>query len=112
MKRHIMLISAFSFLMLAPGIQHQIYGEDANSPAVVNSNVVVNDDNLEDTIENAIESDMALAKAADDVDVDVDNGVVTLSGDVASDQIKSAVEAKVKNMVGVKQVVNNIQVKS
>jgi osmotically-inducible protein OsmY len=55
---------------------------------------------------------MALAKAADDVDVDVDNGVVTLSGDVASDQIKSAVEAKVKNMVGVKQVVNNIQVKS
>jgi osmotically-inducible protein OsmY len=112
MKRHILLIPAVSFLMLAPAVQHQVYGNDINNPVVQENSVVVSDDDLEDNVEQALESNAALAKLADDVDVDVDHGVVTLSGKVESPLVKSDIESQVKNIAGVKKVINNIEVKS
>lgn len=112
MKRHILLISAISFLMLIPVIQHQIYGADINSPVMQENSVVVSDDNLKAAIDNAIESDMQLAKFASAIDVEVDKGVVTLTGDVDSSAVRSSIESKVTNIVGVKKVINNIEVKS
>lgn len=111
MKRHILLFSAVSFLMLAPAVQHQIYGADMNSP-VIEKQVVVSDDNIKVGVKGAIASDIELAKFANVIDVKVDKGVVTLSGVVDSSTVKSKIESKVKNIVGVKKVINHIEVKS
>jgi len=45
------------------------------------------------------------------VNVSVDKGVVTLSGEVADDMAKSAAETSAKAVAGVKSVVNSITVK-
>jgi hyperosmotically inducible protein len=46
----------------------------------------------------------------DDLSYAVDNGVVTLSGDVTQPVVKSDAERSVKHLQGVTQVVNNIRV--
>jgi hyperosmotically inducible protein len=46
----------------------------------------------------------------DDLSYSVDNGVVTLSGDVTQPVVKSDAERSVKHLQGVTQVINNIRV--
>lgn len=46
----------------------------------------------------------------DDLNYSVDNGVVTLSGEVTQPVVKSDAERSVKHLAGVTQVVNNIRV--
>lgn len=112
MKRHILLFSAVSFLMLAPAVQHQVYSADINSPVIQENSVVVSDDNVKAAVKDAIASDIDLAKFANVIDIKVDKGVVTLGGVVDSSVVKSKIESKVKNIMGVKKVINNIEVKS
>ena len=112
MKRHILLISAFSFLMLTPAIQHQVYGEEVKTTVVQEKSMVVNDDIIHQSIKDALASDMGLANVMDDIDIKVDKGVVTLSGEVDSAQLKSNIESKVKHVMGVKEVINHIEIDS
>ena len=45
------------------------------------------------------------------VDVNVTNGIVTLAGEVPNDKVKMDAEAEARSVEGVKQVINNLQVK-
>jgi len=65
---------------------------------------------LTDNIKAAFSADLTLA--AQHVDFKVDKGVVTLSGYTDSAKAKDGFEAKAKSVSGVKNVVNNIEVKS
>ncbi len=46
------------------------------------------------------------------IEVNVTNGIVTLSGEVPNEQVKSDAEAEARSVDGVKGVNNNLQVKS
>jgi osmotically-inducible protein OsmY len=112
MKHHILLISTVGFLMFAPSVQHSIYGTDINSPVMQEHIVVISDDIIKNNVKEAIVSDMDLMKFANLIDIKVDKGIVTLSGVVDSSTVKSKIESKVTSVVGVKKVINNIEVKS
>jgi osmotically-inducible protein OsmY len=45
------------------------------------------------------------------VDINVTNGIVTLAGEVPNDKVKMDAEAEARSVEGVKQVINNLQVK-
>jgi hyperosmotically inducible protein len=66
------------------------------------------------------QSDVALQRAATEklgagritgVTVDVEDGVVVLTGEVADEQVKSEAEASVRSVAGIKSVSNIIQIK-
>lgn len=52
-----------------------------------------------------------LGKNSEAVELDLNNGTVTISGVVNSEQEKQDVENKVKEFPQLKQVINNLQVK-
>jgi len=66
---------------------------------------------LDDGIESNVKALFVQLKGVDDVKYDVDNQVVTLTGTVGSQARRSEVEAAVKNVANVRQVVNELQVK-
>jgi osmotically-inducible protein OsmY len=45
------------------------------------------------------------------VDINVTNGIVTLAGEVPNEKVKMDAEAEARSVEGVKQVINNLQVK-
>jgi hyperosmotically inducible protein len=67
--------------------------------------------------DDVVTEDVRMKLAGDPVvkggalNVDVRDGVVTLSGSVASPQARSRAQADVRRVRGVKQVINNIQVR-
>lgn len=68
------------------------------------------DGSLEDHIENLIGEDQALRGR--DIDVQVNNGVVTLKGEVPSEQDRQRVAETVGRVPGVQNVVNSLAVKA
>lgn len=113
MSHKLMLLSAASLFLLTP--LAPISGvENANvqSPMIEQGQVApqMTDDNLKNTIVGSFSSDPEIANINDDLDVSVDEGVVTLSGTVNSEALRSKIEGKVKSIAGIKQVVNNIEV--
>lgn len=111
MKR-LLLISSVGFFLLAPVAQPLIYGvESASTTIVQEKDKVVNDEQLNRAIKEAIVSDAKLVKFINKINIKVEKGVVTLSGVVDSSDVKSNIESKAKAVMGVKKVVNNIEVK-
>lgn len=60
-------------------------------------------------IQDALKWDSELFES--EIHVEIDNDIVTLSGNVDNEQKKQAAENVVRNEEGVKSVVNNIQVR-
>lgn len=63
------------------------------------------------SINNAFMKDRDISSNMANMSVDVQNGVVRLNGTVNSDAVKSKMEDKARNIVGVSKVVNNLKVK-
>lgn len=72
--------------------------------------VVVSDEQLMQRVRDVIKGDKGFSEFADRIDVKVNDGVVTLKGDVSSDSVKNDVENRVKSVDGVKKVTNNLTV--
>ena len=68
------------------------------------------DGTLEDHVDNLLKQDAALRDR--NIDVHVNNGVVTLKGDVPSEQDRQRVAEVVGRVPGVQNVVNSLQVKA
>lgn len=66
---------------------------------------------ITENIRNAFLADPTLGPVADNIFVQTTNGVVTLSGNVSSFQQRELIANAAKSTSGVKQVVNNLQVR-
>ncbi len=110
MNYQLLLLTAAGFFLLAPVTQHQIYGVETSSSVIQNK--VQSDEEINLAVKNAISSNKEIAQFVNNINITVDKGVVTLSGVVNSSKAKSDIEAKAKTVVGVKKVVNNIEVKA
>jgi hyperosmotically inducible periplasmic protein len=67
---------------------------------------------LDDGIDSNVKALFVQLKDVGDVKYDVNNAVVTLTGEVTSQAKRSEVESAVKNVPNVRQVVNELQVKN
>ena len=111
MNTHLLLLAAASLFLLAP--VSQMNGLENSSTVTVNKpDKIKNDAEITDAIKKAILADNELAMYISHVNVETENGVVTLSGEVDKSLVKSNIEAKAKAVLGVSKVVNNIEVKS
>ena len=70
----------------------------------------VTDDTISDAVRVKLASDQVVGVLP--LQVTVKNGVVTLGGSVEAKSLKSRAESVAKKVKGVKQVVNNIEIKS
>jgi len=63
-----------------------------------------------DQVRAAFSNDSTLANDINNIKIETKDGVVTLSGHVASDSIKTAIAEKAANVPGVKAVNNQLEV--
>src|SRR5262249_15078327 len=70
------------------------------------------DSDTDKAIDKEVDAVLVKNKLKHDVSYDVKNGVVTLKGDVASQNRRSMVEKLVPSVPNVKQVVNELEVKN
>lgn len=110
MKYHLLLLSSLGLFLLTSPIQ-KIEGVEPVNSTVIQQDKVLNDEQINRSIKDAIMADPVLAKFVDKINIVVERGVVTLKGVVDSSDVKSNIESKVKAVTGVKKVVNDIEVK-
>ena len=67
------------------------------------------DRSLNQRIRQALNADTALATSVQKVQLETNNGEVTLHGSVPTEKIKDDVSAKVRQVAGVKKVENQLQ---
>lgn len=96
---------ALAALTLAPALA----GAQATAPAKTPSAQKVDDSTLDSRIEKRLKADASLK--ADDIDVSVDNGVVTLTGTVHSRAQKDHA-AQLAKVTGVTRVENKLEVET
>ena len=82
----------------------------SSSPSAASTSVT--DQDLAQRITSSLREDSSLAGTVPNVTVEVNKGTVTLKGSVNSQQQRSDIESKVRNITGVTQVVNNLEVAS
>jgi len=68
---------------------------------------LADDDELYDRVNRKLNSD---ADIHGNIKIDVKNGVVTLTGNVGTDKVRSKAEKVVRKVQGVKEVVNKLEV--
>lgn len=68
------------------------------------------DPSIQETVRLAFASDPLVHSFTDDIDVKVDQGMVTLTGSVSRVRVKRAAEAIAKNTVGVRSVNNQLNI--
>lgn len=86
----------------------------ARAPVVTNNQVVVDtpaDRLISDGLRSSLLSQQDLGFAMQNVQITSRNGVVTLSGFVPDAETKNFIEASAKNYSGVRQVINNLQIR-
>ncbi len=71
----------------------------------------VSDDAIFDNVRIRLASDREVKGGGENFKVDVKNGVVTLSGTVESQRQKDKAAKLTKKVKGVKQVINNLEIK-
>jgi osmotically-inducible protein OsmY len=86
-------------------------GRVINEVKVEGSNVGELDDQIEDQLGRAFKEDNEWDMDGLDLNFDSEAGVVTITGDAPSQEVKDRVTARVKTIAGVKEVVNNLEVK-
>jgi osmotically-inducible protein OsmY len=79
------------------------------SKAMMDKAATEADRTLNQHIRQALSSDATLAAIAPKIQLESDNGTVTLHGSVTDDKQKSEVMAKVSKVTGVKKVTNQLQ---
>lgn len=72
----------------------------------------ISDSDLEDQIEEAVNADKVLANEVSDFDVEVDDGVATLTGEATSDVVKANLVSKVMSVKGVVKVDDQLTVEA
>ncbi len=110
-------VNAESDKAQAASIAKSIAGEQvvANEIAVIPPDNAADAKQFNSALDNGIESNLKAAlisrKLQDIVKFSVKNNVVTLSGEVSSQQLRSQTETLASEVPNVKQVVNELQVK-
>jgi osmotically-inducible protein OsmY len=87
-------------------------GRVVNEVTVEGTNAEAMDDRLEERIDRAFKEDDEWDKDKLDLTFDAKAGVVTITGDAPSEGVKARVGQKVRSIEGVKDVVNNLEVKA
>ena len=87
-------------------------GRVVNEVTVAGTNAEAMDDQLEERLDRAFKEDDQWDKDKLDLTFDAKAGVVTITGDAPSEAIKARVGQKVSSIQGVKDVVNNLEVKA
>jgi len=87
-------------------------GRVVNEVTVEGTNAEAMDDRLEEQLDRAFKEDDEWDKDKLDLTFDAKAGVVTITGDAPSEAIKARVGQKVRSIQGVKDVVNNLEVKT
>jgi len=87
-------------------------GRVVNEVTVEGTNAEAMDDRLEEQLDRAFKEDDEWDKDKLDLTFDAKAGVVTITGDAPSEAIKARVGQKVRSIQGVKDVVNNLEVKA
>lgn len=86
-------------------------GRIVNEVKVEGTNIEALDDQIEDQLGRAFKEDNEWDLDGLDLNFNSEAGVVTITGDAPSQEVKDRVTARVKTMAGVKDVVNNLEVK-
>lgn len=87
-------------------------GRVVNEVTVEGTNAEAIDDRLEQQLDKAFKEDDEWDKDKLDLTFDAKAGVVTITGDAPSQAVKNRVGQKVRSIEGVKDVVNNLEVKA
>lgn len=87
-------------------------GRVVNEVTVEGTNAEAMDDQIEQQLDRAFKEDDEWDKDKLDLTFDSKAGVVTITGDAPSAAVKNRVGEKVKSIEGVKDVVNNLEVKA
>jgi len=88
----------------AETIAHSIAGDQGTARKV--------DSDLDSAVDKNLDAMLVQHRLKDNVRYDVKNGVVTLKGNVASEAQRTSVEKLAKNVPNVKEVVNELDVKT
>ena len=86
-------------------------GRVVNEVTVEGTNADGVDDEIEARLDRSFKEDDEWDKDKLDLTFDAKAGVVTITGDAPSQAVKTRVEQKVRSVEGVKDVVNNLEVK-
>lgn len=86
-------------------------GRVVNEVKVEGTNMESVDDQIEDQLGRAFKEDNEWDLDGLDLNFNSEAGVVTITGDAPSHEVKDRVTARVKTITGVKDVVNNLEVK-
>lgn len=86
-------------------------GRVVNEVTVEGTNTDAVDDEIEARLDRSFKEDDEWDKDKLDLTFDAKAGVVTITGDAPSQAVKTRVEQKVRSVEGVKDVVNNLEVK-
>lgn len=119
MNKNMFILASAGLLMFASSPLH-LFGMGTTTPTSDKTfnvtvtqdavSVVKTDDAITQDVKNAFVNDTNLSAFAKDVTVKTDKGVVTLSGNVTSDNIKADFGKKAQGVLGVTKVVNNLVV--
>jgi osmotically-inducible protein OsmY len=96
----------------APSSPDATANEHAGGPTAQNQGESPSDRQLTQQIRRAVMQDRTLSTSAHNVKIITQNGVVTLKGQVPSEDDKAAVETKAAELAGRDKVVNEITVAS
>ncbi len=86
-------------------------GRVVNEVKVEGTNAEATDDRIEELLDRAFKEDDQWDRDKLDLTFDSKAGVVTITGDAPSEAVKNRVTERVKQVPGVKDVVNNLEVK-
>ena len=86
-------------------------GRVVNEVKVEGTNAEATDDRIEELLDRAFKEDDQWDRDKLDLTFDSKAGVVTITGDAPSEAVKNRVTARVKQVPGVKDVVNNLEIK-
>lgn len=92
------------------GTQQGDMGKGVGTNGSTTSNIKIDDSDLTKKVEKAIENDAQLQKL--DIDVETDNGVVTLSGEVSDVRWKGRAAKVASSVQGVKSVQNELTLRN
>ena len=86
-------------------------GRVVNEVTVEGTDAEASDERIEEMLDKAFKEDDQWDRDKLDLTFDSKAGVVTITGDAPSEAVKDRVTARVKQVPGVKDVVNNLEVK-
>jgi osmotically-inducible protein OsmY len=96
---------------VAPGamVANEVTVANATSPETNAATAGDMDGSISDRLDTMVDQDQTLENA--DIDFDVNNGVVTITGNVPTEAARKHVEDMARDVPGVKDVVNSLEVK-